>query len=162
MFPGKCAKNLNLLSQTIQNMEHKKFHQQLLNEVKLDAAAIFMANGDIRITPCPWEDDKEVTPSGERVKYRAGIEVDADGRTRVKRWNVGKNGPKHLTVFETPHGCVKVPHKWKRNRPAERKLTIQYRFPEKYGMALIRQMLMEEHDQVMSFLKSRKEETVWN
>ena len=52
----------------------------------MDGSINFQANGNMLIVPCPWESDKEVT-DGSRVRYRAGIEVDADGRTRVKRYN---------------------------------------------------------------------------
>ena len=72
-------------------MKITKFQEQILqNAVQMDASINFQTNGNLLIVPCPWEGDKEVT-GGERVKYRAGIEVDADGRTRVKRYNDGKN-----------------------------------------------------------------------
>lgn len=73
----------------------------------MDACANFTMNGDILVVPCPWEDDKVVT-NGERVHYRGGIEVEPDGRTRVKRYNVGMNGPMHDVLFETTHGAVKI------------------------------------------------------
>ena len=70
-------------------MTKLNFKKQLLvQNVHMDANANFMVNGDIHIVPCPWEADKEVT-NGERVRYRAGIEVDADGRTRIStRWSL--------------------------------------------------------------------------
>ena len=42
----------------------------------MDGSINFQANGNMLIVPCPWESDKEVT-DGSRVRYRAGIEVDA-------------------------------------------------------------------------------------
>ena len=89
-------------------MNPQKFQEQILNNaVQMDASVNFQLNGNMLIVPCPWEDEKEVT-NGERVRYRGGIEVDADGRTRVKRYNVGKNGPMHETLYETAHGAVKM------------------------------------------------------
>ena len=135
----------------------------------MDGSISFQTNGDINIYPCPWEDDKQVT-GGERVRYRAGIEVDADGRTRVKRYNIGKNGPQHETLFETPHGAVKM------TRPIYRKsgsqagqrcindefVYVTFKFPKKYGLALTKSLYEEEADQILSYMKTRKEETVWN
>ena len=135
----------------------------------MDGSINYMTNGDINIYPCPWEDDKQVT-GGERVRYRAGIEVDADGRTRVKRYNIGKNGPQHETLFETPHGAVKM------TRPIYRKsgsqagqrcindefVYVTFKFPKKYGLALTKSLYEEEADQILSYMKTRKEETVWN
>ena len=84
------------------------FRPQILQQnVQMDGSINFMTNGDINVYPCPWEDEKQVT-GGERVRYRAGIEVDADGRTRVKRYNDGLQGPKHDVLYETPHGAVKI------------------------------------------------------
>ena len=153
-------------------MNPEKFNEQILNNaVQMDASVNFQLNGNMLIVPCPWEDDKEVT-NGERVRYRGGIEVDADGRTRVKRYNDGKNGPMHDTLYETAHGAVKM------TRPIYRKSTnrnhkagdrridkefvyVTFKFPKKYGLALTKALFEEEADQIMSYFKTRKEETIW-
>ena len=155
---------------TNRNQMKKIFKKQILQQnVNMDGSISFQTNGDINIYPCPWEDDKQVT-GGERVRYRAGIEVDADGRTRVKRYNIGKNGPQHETLFETPHGAVKM------TRPIYRKsgsqagqrcindefVYVTFKFPKKYGLALTKSLYEEEADQILSYMKTRKEETVWN
>ena len=145
----------------LEKMKTVKFQKNILNETKVDTATNFQANGDINIFPCTWEEGKSVT-DGKRVRYKAGIEVDDDGRTRIKRWNVGKNGPKYKTIFETAHGSVKINHKWKRERPEREIIKIDFKFPRKYGMALIKSMLEDEFDEVLSFIKTRKEETVWS
>ena len=38
---------------------------------------------------------------------------------------------------------------------------VTFKFPKKYGRALIMSLYQEEADQIMSYLKTRKEETVW-
>jgi succinate dehydrogenase/fumarate reductase flavoprotein subunit len=91
-------------------MKQNGFKQEiLLQAVKMDGSINFQTNGDINIYPCPWEDGKEVT-DGSRVRYRGGIEVDADGRTRVKRYHDGKYGPKYEVLYETAHGKVQMTH----------------------------------------------------
>ena len=147
-------------------MKITKYQEQILqNAVQMDASVNFQLNGNMLIVPCPWEDDKEVT-DGERVHYRAGIEVDADGRTRVKRYNDGKNGPKLETLYETAHGAVKMtrpqirPYNGRR-RMDEEFVYVMFKFPKKYGLALTKAFYEEEADQIMSYLKTRKEETIW-
>ncbi len=131
----------------------------------MDGSINFQTNGDINVYPCPWEDDKEVT-DGTRVKYRAGIEVDQDGRTRVKRYNDGKNGPKLETLYESAHGAVKMtrpqirPYNGRR-RMDEEFVYVTFKFPKKYGLALTKALYAEESDEMMAFFKTRKEETVW-
>lgn len=142
------------------------FRPQILQQnVKMDGSINFMTNGDINVYPCPWEDEKQVT-GGERVRYRAGIEVDADGRTRVKRYNEGLQGPKHDVLYETPHGVVKITRPLYRSDNGRRRLKDEYvyvtfKFPKKYGVALTKALYQEEADQVLSYMKTRKEETVW-
>lgn len=145
-------------------MENQK-KQILQQNVQMDGSINFMTNGDINVYPCPWEDEKQVT-GGERVRYRAGIEVDADGRTRVKRYNDGLQGPKHDVLYETPHGAVKVTRPLYRSDNGRRRLKDEYvyvtfKFPKKYGLALTKALYEEEADQIMSYLKTRKEETIW-
>jgi hypothetical protein len=142
------------------------FRPQILQQnVQMDGSINFMTNGDINVYPCPWEDEKQVT-GGERVRYRAGIEVDADGRTRVKRYNDGLQGPKHDVLYETPHGAVKITRPLYRSDNGHRRLKDEYvyitfKFPKKYGLALTKALYQEEADQILSYLKTRKEETIW-
>ena len=140
--------------------------QPLLQDVQMDASVNFMAEGNINIFPCPWESEKEVTNKGKRVRYRAGVEVDADGRARVKRYLDGTKGSQHETLFETAHGVVKMTRPWYRSDNGSRRLSeesvyITFRFPKKYGVALIKALYKEETEEIMSYLKTRKEETVW-
>ena len=139
--------------------------QILQQNVQMDGSINFQTNGDINVYPCPWEDEKQVT-GGERVRYRAGIEVDADGRTRVKRYNDGLQGPKHEVLYETPHGAVKITRPLYRSDNGRRRLKDEYvyvtfKFPKKYGLALTKALYEEEADQILSYLKTRKEETIW-
>ena len=141
--------------------------QLLVQNVQMDGSINFQTNGDINVYPCPWESDKEVT-SGERVRYEGGIEVDADGRTKVKRYNVGKNGPMHDTLYETAHGAVKMTrpiygssHGKRQRRKDQEYVYVTFKFPKKYGLALTKALYEEEADQIMSYFKTRKEETIW-
>ena len=134
--------------------------------MKMDASVNFMAGGDIHIYPCPWENEKEVTNGGKRVRYKGGIEVDADGRTRVKRYNIGMNGPQHEMLFETAHGAVKMTRPMYYTRGGSRRLNsefvyVTFKFPKTYGAGLIRALFREETDEIAAYLTTRKEETVW-
>ena len=133
----------------------------------MDASINFKMCGDINIFPCPWEDDKQVT-DGSRVNYKAGVSVDADGRTKVKRYNVGKNGPMHDTLYETAHGAVKMTrpiygssHGKRQRRKDQEYVYVTFKFPKKYGAALTRVWLEDEIEEILSYLKTRKEETIW-
>lgn len=144
-------------------MRKQTFKKQLLlQNVQMDGSVNFQMNGDINVYPCPWEDDKQVT-DGARVRYRAGIEVDADGRTRVKRYNDGKNGPMYKTLYETAHGAVMCTRGRTKStrRPSEEKIVVKLVFPRRYGLALTKALYQEETDEIMSYFKTRKEETIW-
>ena len=170
MFPGKCAKNLNFFSQFQLTMkkENNSYKQQILHDVQMDTQTTFMNNGDINIYPCSWEQDKApVTAEGKPlVRYRAGVMVEEDGRTRVKRFRDGMNGPKYETIFETPHGAVKITrpqigHSDGYRRISQEFVYVMFKFPKKYGVGLMKALYQEESDEVMSYLKTRKEEAIW-
>ncbi len=150
----------------IRFMKPTIFKPEILQQnVQMDGSINFLTNGDINVYPCPWEDEKQVTGGG-RVRYRAGIEVDADGRTRVKRYNDGLQGPKHDVLYETPHGAVKITRPLYRSDNGRRRLKDEYvyvtfKFPKKYGLALTKALYEEEADEILSYFKTRKEETIW-
>ena len=155
--------HLPCLAKTLQIMRKQTFKKQLLlQNVQMDGSVNFQMNGDINVYPCPWEDGKEVT-DGSRVRYEAGIEVDADGRTRVKRWNRGSRGPMYKTLYETAHGAVMCTRGRTKStrRPSEEKIVVKLVFPRRYGLALTKAMYQEETDEIMSYFKTRKEETIW-
>ena len=94
--------------------------------------------------------------------------MDADGRTRVKRYKVGSKGPLHETLYETAHGAVKMTRplygssRGKRQRRKDHEYVyVTFKFPKKYGLALTKALYEEEADQIMSYFKTRKEETLW-
>ena len=163
----KVATLLKLRSTKIQKtMNPQKFNEQILNNaVQMDASVNFQLNGNMLIMPCPWEDEKHVT-NGERVNYKAGVSVDSDGRTRVKRYKEGSKGPLHETLYETAHGAVKMtrpqirPYNGRR-RIDEEYVYVTFKFPKKYGLALTKALYQEEADEIMSYFKTRKEETIW-
>lgn len=137
------------------------FNKQLLTQnVKMDGSINFQTNGNINVYPCPWEHDKEVT-DGSRVRYRAGIEVDADGRTKVKRYNDGSLGPKYLTIFETAHAQVKMTREHSRKNPNRGCVKVEFRFPKAYPLELTKQLYREESEEVNAFLATRKTNTLW-
>jgi hypothetical protein len=39
---------------------------------------------------------------------------------------------------------------------------VTFKFPKKYGLALTKALYEEESDEILSYLKTRKEETIWN
>jgi hypothetical protein len=150
-------------------MKKTVFKKQLLvQNVQMDGAINFNVNGDITMIPCPWEDEKQVT-NGECVSYEGGIKVEPNGLTRVTRWNRGSRGPLHDTLFETAHGAVKMtrPQYGKNGRGEVHRrkndeyVYVTFKFPKKYGLALTKALYQEEADEIMSYLKTRKEETIW-
>ena len=135
--------------------------QLLLQNVQMDGSVNYLVNGDINIQPCPWEDEKQVT-EGRPVYYRANLEVQADGQTRVKAKRTGSRGPLYQTLFETAHGVVKIVPQRKQRHPEREQLIVEFKFPRRYGLELTKKLYKEEADQVMSYFKTRKEDCLWN
>ena len=142
-------------------MKNIIFRKNILQQnVQMDGSINFQTNGDINVYPCPWESDKEVT-SGSRVRYEGGIEVDADGRTRVKRWNRGSRGPMYETIFQTAHADVKITRENSKHNPNRGRVKIDFSFPKKYPLELMKQLFRDETIEVAAFLATRKTNTLW-
>ena len=150
-------------SQTTQNMEtvNNSYKQQILNDVQMDTQTTFMNNGDINIHVCPWEQDKApVTVEGKPiVRYRAGVTVVDEGRTVVKRFRDGMNGPKYEVIFQTAHADVKRTREM--NHGQRGCLRVEFRFPRRYPLSLMKSLFYKESEEIMCYFNSRKEETVW-
>jgi hypothetical protein len=99
--------------------------------------------------------------NGSRVRYRAGIEVDADGRTRVKRVNDGSKVPKYQTIFETAHAVVKMTREHSKKNPHRGCLKVEFTFPKKYPLELMKQLFRDETIEVAAYLATRKTNTLW-
>ena len=72
----------------------------------------------------------------------------------------------HETLYETPHGAVKMTRPQVRPGDGHRRISeefvyVTFKFPKKYGLALTKALYEEEADEIMSFFKTRKEETIW-
>ena len=137
------------------------FKKHILQQnVQMDGSINFQTNGDINVYPCPWESDKVVT-NGNRVKYEGGIEVDADGRTRIKRWNRGARGPMYETIFETAHASVKITRENSKHNPNRGRVKIDFSFPKKYPLELMKQLFRDETLEIAAWLITRKTNTLW-
>ena len=79
----------------------------------------------------------------------------------MKRYNEGQQGPKYQTIFETAHGEMKMTRKRKRRYLNREKVVIAFKFPRKYPLSLMKRLYEEETEQMMAFLNTRKEETLW-
>jgi len=137
------------------------YKQQILNDVQMDTQTTFMNNGDINIHVCPWEQDKApVTAEGKPiVRYRAGVTVVDEGRTVVKRFRDGMNGPKYEVIFQTAHADVKRTREM--NHGQRGCLRVEFRFPRRYPLSLMKSLFYKESEEIMCYFNSRKEETVW-
>ena len=141
--------------------ENNSYKQQILNDVQMDTQTTFMNNGNISIHVCPWEQDKApVTADGKPlVRYRAGVTVVDEGRTVVKRFRDGLNGPKYEVIFQTAHADVKRTRELNHGRRGC--LKVEFRFARRYPLSLIKSLIRVESEEIMCYLNSRKEETVW-
>lgn len=137
-----------------------KVNNIFIDNVQMDTYTVFKANGDIKIEPCPWEDNKTVTRD-DKVHYRAGVRVEANGRTVVKRYNEG-TGPKLELLCDTAHGEAKMTRPAKKRRYRTREyIYVTFKFPKQYGPRVINECLRREMRNIMDFFRSRKEETIW-
>lgn len=139
--------------------------QILAGEIGMDTQTMFHVNGDVNIYPCPWA-EQQVTNGGARhTKGRMAVEEDGTSFFKAYRSNTG---PKRELLFSTRHAVVEMTRPiYRTDRPGKvRRLDMEhiyvtFKFPKNLGLALMKSLFEEEADEVMSYLKTRKEETIW-
>ena len=155
------------ISQNSNQIMQKNFKKQLLlQNVKMDGSVNFHANGDINFCPCPWECDKQATLGG-KVETKGRMAVQEDGTSIFKAYRTN-TGPRRQLLYSTRHAVVEANHPIYRSdrKTPTRRLDLEYvyvtfKFPKNLGLALTKVLFQEEADEVLSYFKTRKEETVW-
>ena len=112
-----------------------------------------------RIITTRLEDTAEST-----AHFRARVYMMPSGTTVTIPVREGSRGPLYQTLFETAHGKVlmkRPQYDRGRRRLDKEAVIVTFRFPKKYGLALTKALYAEETDEIMSYFKTRKEETVW-
>lgn len=82
----------------------------LLDNVQMDTQTAFFVNGDIKVYPCSYEQDKTPITSDTKVSYKGRITVMEDGNTNVMAYNIGSQGPRYKELFATEHCSVLMTH----------------------------------------------------
>jgi len=155
-----------LLANQSKKMKKQDYQVQqiLAGEVSMDTQTKFHVNGDVNIYPCGWVDEQVTNGGCRRPKGRMTIEEDGTSHFKAYRTNTG---PKREQLFSTRHAVVEMTRPlFRSDQPGKRRLDMEYlyvtfKFPKNLGLALMKALYAEEADEVMSYLKTRKEETIW-
>jgi hypothetical protein len=141
--------------------------QILAGEIGMDTQTKFHVNGDVNIYPCSWVNE-QVTRGG-CAQSKGRMTVEEDGTSYYKAYRTG-TGPKRIQLFNTRHATVEMTrpayeNRWNngnvRRRMDKEFLYVTFKFPKNLGLALMKALFAEEADEVMAYLKTRKEETIW-
>ena len=63
------------------------------------------------------------------------------------------------TLFQTAHADVKRTREM--NHGKRGCLKVEFRFPRRYPLSLMKSLFYQESEEIMAYFNSRKEETVW-
>ena len=147
------------------NKKNIQVQQILAGNIKMDTQTIFHTNGDVNIFPCGWVDEQVTSGGCRRPEGRMTIEEDGTSHFKAYRTNTG---PRRELLFQTRHATVEMTRpvyrtdRQKEVRRLDREfIYVTFKFPKNLGLALMKALYTEESDEVMSYLKIRKEVTVW-
>lgn len=124
-----------------------------IDDVRMDTQTAFLANGNINIYPCAWEMDKIPVTADGTASFKGRIRVEEDGRTRVVPYNIGSQGPRYATLFETEHCRVM--------KTQNGKIIEKWTFKPSLTNEEIRTARTLESTKVDGFYASRMAETKW-
>ena len=120
----------------------------LLNDVQMDTQTAFFVNGDIKVYPCSYEQEKTPVTHEKKVSYKGRITVMEDGNTDVTAYNIGSQGPRYKELFATEHCSVLETHGGS--------LIERWRFKKKMSIHQIWEVRRREQPQVDAFFLTLK------
>jgi len=127
----------------------KKVQQILAGEIGMDTQTRFHVNGDVNIYPCGWVEEQVTTGGCRRPKGRMTIEEDGTSFFKAYRHN---SGSRYEQLFETSNGEVKRTRK---------NLIVKLVLPLGIGRLAIIGALMSQIQEIVNYIRSLKENTIW-
>ena len=125
----------------------------LFNQVKMDTQTVYQVNGDMFITPASYEQHKAPIME-KRLCYKGSVHLDEDGKAHVKRYNIGSQGTRYITLCETEHCVIK--------RARKTGLIVEtWQFNPTMTLSDIQEVKERERPRIEAYYKSRKEVTQW-
>ena len=153
-YSGKVATLHTTSSRnSIQKMKQKK---QIINaqhilagEIGMDTQTKFHVNGDVNIYPCSWVDEQVTTGGRRQPKGRMTIEEDGTSFFKAYRHN---SGSRYQMLFRTANGEVKRTYK---------NLIVKLVLPIGIGRMAIIESLQRQMKEIINYIRSLKENTIW-
>ena len=123
--------------------------QILAGEIGMDTQTRFHVNGDVNIYPCPWADEQVTTGGCRRPKGRMTIEEDGTSHFHAYRHN---SGSRYTRLFMTTNGEVKH---------TRQNLIVKLVLPLGIGRLAIIEALTSQMAEIINYIRSLKEITLW-
>lgn len=125
----------------------------LFNKIEMDTQTVYQVNGDMFITPASYEQHKAPIME-KRLCYKGSVHLDEDGKAHVKRYNIGSQGTRYITLCETEHCVIK--------RARKTGLIVEsWHFNPTMTLSDIQEVKERERPRIEAYYKSRKEVTQW-
>lgn len=140
---NKTLKKSMLVNQNIQNKEQ----HAPSGGVKMDAEVAFYVNGNMVITPSPWEAEKRV--ACRQVKGRMTVERDGVSHFKAYRENTGRL---YDTLMETANGALMKTRASKQR--SREKLVVKLSIPLSIGAVRISEALMQQVEEMLAYIKT--------
>lgn len=114
----------------------------------MDARVIYMAN-DVNVYPAIWEIGRQVC--NQTLSRRGRMTTEKDGTSHFKAYR-SNSGSRYVKLFATANGEVKRTRK---------NLIVKLVLPLGIGRLAIIETLMREMREIVNYIRSLKENTIW-
>lgn len=122
--------------------------QEIQQAVRMDAKAIYVAN-DVNIYPALWEVGRRVC--NKQLDRKGRMITEKDGTSHFRAYRSG-SGSRYLQLFATANGEMK------RSR---RILVVRFALPLGIGRMAIIEALTRQMREIINYIRSLKENTIW-
>lgn len=125
--------------------------QIFTGDVRMETQTIFCQNGNINIYPCSFELGQHIVSSGNEASQKGRMVTEHDGTSRFRAY-AKDSGSRYTHLFSTTDGEVKR---------TKRHLIVKFILPLGIGRIAIIEALMGQMQEIINYIRSLKEFTLW-
>ena len=123
-----------------------------IDNLQMETQTVFMQNGNINIYPCAFELGQHIVAGGDSASQKGRMVTDESGTSHFRAY-AKDSGSRYTHLFETTNGEVKR---------TKRHLIVKLVLPLGIGRIAIIEALMQQIHEIVNYIKSLKENTIWS
>lgn len=133
-------------------IQFRTMKKVFIENLQMETQTVFMQNGNINIYPCAFELGQHIVAGGDSASQKGRMVTDCSGTSHFRAYR-SNSGSRYALLFETANGEVKR---------TKRHMIVKLVLPLGIGRIAIIEALMRQIKEIVNYIKSLKDNTIWS